>query len=219
MRIAVIYPSPFLDSTPCLFNLIQGLADLGHELDVFTGRDGRYTDPDFSGSVRVWFHEGSRREFIGWFSRQTRGKIGGYAAIIAMDRLGMFAAAAAIRLSKRPPLVYFNLELYRPPIFRGWKHAIANSAEAFLIRRMARLILAPSKERGEALANWYRLRSGDIFTLPNAPRGMAAAAKGDYLAKKYGILPERPTALYFGSLTSANRIEELIQSARQNWPE
>jgi len=217
MRIAVIYPLPFLDSTPCLYNLVQSLADAGYEMEVFTASDPRFTTPQFTGDVSLHLFSGSRRGFPAWMAKVADPKR--FNAVIAMDRWGMFSAARLLRLSNSIPLIYFNVELYLPPIFKGWKHTVMNRIEAALVRHMARLVLAPSRERGHALRSWYGVESDILLAMPNSPRGVARPEKGDYLQRKYQIEPNRPVILYFGSLTSANRIEELLESARTKWPE
>lgn len=217
MRVAVIYPLPFLDSTPCLYNLVQSLADAGYELDVYTASDPRFTTPHFVGSVTLHLFAGSRRSFPAWVAKTIDPKKLG--AVIAMDRWGMFSAARLLRVRKSIPLIYFNVELYLPPIFCGWKHAVMNRIEAALVGRMARLVLAPSRERGQALRSWYGLDDQILLPLPNSPRGVARPEKGDYLQRKYQIEQDRTVILYFGSLTSANRIEELLESARSTWSE
>ncbi len=219
MRIAAVYPSPYLDSTPCLFNLIQALAGRGHCLTVYTSRQGNLTAPTFCGDVRAQFHEGSRRSFPSWLKRTVGSAKCNYDVIVAMDRMGVLACAWAFGMSASLPWVYFNVELYRPPIFKGWKHRVANAVEAWVVRRNAKLVIAPSVGRGNFLAQWYELDKSRIITLPNSPRGSASVAPGDYLRRKYQIEEGRPILLYFGSLTSANRIEELLASVKTKWPE
>ena len=218
MRFAAIYASPYLDSTPCLFNLLQAISDQGHSIEVWTAADASTTEPEFEGAISLRRFDGERRNFVGWAAREVRERLNQIDAIIAIDRLGMFATAKALGFRAKKPVIYFNVELYLPPIFQGTKHTLANAAEAFLVRRLADLILTPSDERGAHLADWYRLNYVNVMTLPNSPRGDADGRRTRYLREKHRIPDDEQIALYFGSLTAANRIEELIRATKGDWP-
>lgn len=218
-RVAIVFPAACLESTPHLRNLVQRLADRGWEADVYTSEEEQSPKPEFSGAVRLELYRGSTKKFIPWLWRSLRPRLSTYDAIVAMDRLGIIAAAAVTLGARKPVPIFHNTEVYIPPIFTGWKNRLANRAEGFLANRYARLTLCPSMERGRVLNEMYGLPMDRIRAVPNSPLGRAQWRKTDYLTRKYDIESGRPIILYIGSLTSANRIEELFRSARENWPE
>lgn len=219
MRIAAVYPSPCIASTPCLLNFLVAMAERGHSVSLWTTRSAEFGDPPGRAGIEIDARAESRRAFALRTFRSVAARAREFDAIVGMDRLGWLVAwGAGRRAGFRGAMVSFNVEIYRPPIFAGVRHAAANFAEAATARRDARWVLFPSRERADRLVADWRLDPARAVVLPNAPRGRAEARRSSVLRERYGIPPDALVLLYLGSLTSANRIEELLRAAAATWP-
>ncbi len=120
-RIGIVYPWPYLDSVPSLYNAAELLGAAGYKVDIYTRCDSTCVVPSFDGgSIEIILlrnrreRRGSSRAIPGrWsypFDVWRRHKRGKYRCFIGVDPEGLLQAASLTRFIE-VPLVYYSLEL------------------------------------------------------------------------------------------------------------
>lgn len=219
-RVLALYPSAYLESTPCVRNLLECLAEEGWAVELLTLAGPEPLD----GPVGVETHrlavDGGLLNFVRQAHAQIAGRAGEFGSVLAIDRGGLLAASG---LKRRAGLtsrrVYMTTEIFIPPVFTGWRNSMANTLEALLARRSG-MVISPSRERALEHCRRYGVPEEKAAVLPNSPRGEARGGpRSDELARRLDARPEQAIILYAGSLTAPNRIEELLAEAAADWPE
>lgn len=219
LRVAILYPVPYLDSVPAVRNLIVMLAESGVETDVFILESGdRHNAVRFGGATRVHAlapKSGLARRlpnflrFLLFARRGGRGRR--YDLVVGVDPAG---AGAAWLLGKLwgVPQMYYSLEIiasYDPHrMYKGYK-ALERRAS-----RAARYLLIQDEGRARVIAEDNGIPMSRFRYLPNSQLENESTAKGGYFHEKFGLPPETRIALYAGSISAEFWSRELAQAAR-----
>ena len=225
LRIALLYPVPYLDSVPAVRNLIVMLAESGAQVDVFVLENGdRHNPVRFGSGTRVFALPprpskglGSRiPNFLRFLAMAWRGLKGGRERpdfLIGVDPAG---ASAAYLLGKARgiPLIYYSLEIiasYDPKrMYRGYKTLERRASHA------ARHILIQDEGRARVLAEDNGVPLSKFVYLPNSQLEVEARPSTTrYFHEKFGLPPETRIALYAGSISAEFWSRELAAAAAQ----
>ncbi|MCB2154201.1 glycosyltransferase family 4 protein [bacterium] len=218
-RVLALYPSAYLESTPCVWNLLECLAEDGVGVELLTlEAPGEPSDPA-GVTVERFSTDGRLLDFVRQADKHLSGRAAEFAGVLAIDRGGLLAASGLKRRAGiAGPRVYLSTEIFVPPVFTGLKNKIANKFEALLARRSA-MVISPSAERAAEHSRLFGISAEKTAALPNSPRGDAdGAARTGEFAQRLAISPSAPIILYAGSLTPPNRIKELLAEAADYWP-
>ena len=218
-RLLALYPSEFLESTPCARNLLECLAGDGVPVELLTLDAPRAGEALAGVEVHRFPADGGVLGFVRRADVHVQGRAAEFAGVLAIDRSGLVAASGLKRRAGiAGPRIYLTTEIFVPPVFTGLRNTLANMLEALLARR-SEMVISPSRERAAEHSRRYRVPADRTAVLPNSPRGDGESGpRTDDLARRLAADPRHPIILYAGSLTPPNRIEELLAEASQYWP-
>lgn len=221
-RIAILYPVNFLDSVPCVFNMVIMLARQGYFVDVFiiesddTNNDVRFNEPNVVVHVLrskhkrclLWRHIPNLLIFSGWALNLCRGKK--FLCFIGVDPSGL-VAVSVLGVAFAKPRVYFSLELIISSdphrMYRGYKH-LENWCS-----RHSSLVIIQDEKRAQLMSENNHLPMSRFVYLPNSPIGPSLHKKTYYLHKQFGLSHDAKILLCAGTLSGPFLSEELAHAA------
>jgi hypothetical protein len=229
LRVAVLYPAPYLESVPAVRNFILLLAEAGVRTDVFVLAGGsRNQDAGFDHANIRTFRMPERRDrpglfrflpnfpaFLPWILKQSG--LSKYDYLVGVDPAGL-AAAHLLRFLARRGVIYYNLELIlasdphagKAGMYKGYKGLERRGSRA------ARYVLIQDEKRGELLAAEYGLDRRRFHYIPNSPLASEAAGSlPGYFHQRFGLPAATKIALFAGSIGAGSWAREVAQIASE----
>ena len=225
-KIIVIFPPPYLDSSPGMRSLVERLADEGCEIYVLTGSSAAYTQPSF---------ESKRIHHLPVKPRSQRSLPFRYLP------LSLLLAGRALRLARRinptwvigalptgllgattaafatgAKAIYFSLELYPSVQTRGLAAKLLKTLEKWA-NRLAEYTIIQDMYRGRQLIDDHNLDAQRVLELPNSRSGQMSKRPSDYLQRRFKIPTGDRVVLYAGGIAEWSQSADLAKSAL-NWP-
>lgn len=232
MKIAMVFPSGHLTSTPCIPSLAILLARQGIEVDVYATENATTVTEDsysiFENITNLnlniypikskYFYENTLFLLLGffpWWLRQVFGKRYDYiiaSGVRALFLMGIYGLVTGKRY------IYLSLELYIRKEMNSWKGRIFKFLEGFFNRK-AIFSIIQDNNRAAILQRENGVDLSDILIFPNSSVSSNGAVKSKKtLGEKYGVTGRR-VALYAGSIFAKWAMtSELIRDAL-TWPE
>lgn len=223
MKIAIIYPVPFLDSVPIVQNLALMLAEEGNNVELFIVDSGEKNNDSSIQNKNLKINTFIRHKllkkstfnnflpnnllFLFWcYKKFNKVK---FDHIIGVDPSGL-AISGFLNLFKSVYFSYLSLELIlwsdKNRMYRGYK-----LLEAFFIKKTKKVIIQ-DELRLKLLRSEYKLDKKKFLLLPNSPIGDATVRKSTWLHNKLNISVKTNIILYMGSWSEefySNWITEL----------
>jgi hypothetical protein len=232
MKIALVFPSGHLTSTPCIPSLAILLAEKGIEVDVYAAENvttittDSYSIFENIPNLKLYIYPIKSRYFrenisflllgfLPWWLNKIRGKR--YDFIIAAGVRALFLTGI-YGIFARKSYIFLSLELYIRNEMPSWKGKIFKCLESFFNRR-AIFSIIQDKSRAAILKRENGIDLRDILIFPNSSVSSNGSVKSTgSLVEHYGISGKR-VALYAGSIFAKWAMTpELIRDAL-TWPE
>ena len=210
MKIAIIYPVPFLDSVPIVQNLALLLAKEANIIELFIvdpkGRNNASSIQNKNLKINTFKrHKFLKKDrfnnflpnnllFLIWcYKKFNKVK---FDHIIGVDPSGL-AISGILSLFKSVNFSYLSLELIlwsdKNRMYRGYK-----LLEAFFIKKTKKIIIQ-DELRQKLLESEYKLDKKKFLLFPNSPIGNATIRKSTWLHNKLNISSKTKIILYMGS--------------------
>lgn len=134
-------------------------------------------------------------------------------AVVVVD--GASCLAATLAVPPRIPLVYQSLELLIGSELHGRYWPLVHAFERGVVRR-ARVIIVQDADRAFILERETGLSPERVVLVPNAPRGPARRAHGQYWHERFALPAHARVVLYAGSWAPWACLDEIV-SAVPSW--
>ena len=208
MKIAIIYPVPFLDSVPIVQSLALSLANTKNTVELFVYRAGPNHNSVSINNKNIKIHTFNYKNFsknffsflpsnilfLIWIKKIIYKKK--YDHMIGVDPVGLTVAGILFFL-KSINFSYLSLELLlasdKKYMYKNYKFF-----ESFLIKKTKNIIIQDSL-RLRLLKNEYGLKKSKFLLFPNSPIGNAKIVESKWLHKKLNIPLKSKIILYSGS--------------------
>lgn len=234
MRIAVVFPSGHLTSTPCITSLAILLARNGVRVDIYAGENKTTTPKDsysmLDGVENLKLHiypvelksfwENIPLMILGffpWWISKSWGKK--YDFVIAAGVRALFIVGAC-SIFTRCRYIYLSLELY----IRKEKSSAAGKIFKYfegLFNRKAALSIIQDEQRARILQRENGIESDNILIFPNSPLGCDDTSKsglGPNALDKYGLNGKK-VVIYAGSIFARWAMTDKLVREAINWPD
>jgi hypothetical protein len=210
MRIAIIYPVPFLDSVPIVQSLAIKLSNKNNKIELFVVNPGQDHNAPSINNKNIKINTFNRKKlfkkniifnflpnnllFLYWCYKifdKTR-----YDHVIGVDPAGL-VISGLLSFFKSINFSYLSLELIlwsdKNRMYKGYK-----LLESFFIKKTKNIIIQDDL-RLNLLKNEYKLNKNKFLLFPNSPIGNAKIKKSKWLHKKLKIPINIKIILYMGS--------------------
>ena len=216
MKIAIIYPVPYLDSVPIVQSLAIKLGNKSNKIELFIVNPGQAHNAPFIDNKNIKINTFDKKKlfkkniifnilpnkllFLYWcykISDKTR-----YDHFIGVDPAGL-VISGLLSFFKSINFSYLSLELIlrsdKNLMFKGgWKLKGWKLLESFFIKKTKNIIIQDDL-RLNLLKNEYKLNKNKFLLFPNSPIGNAKIKRSKWLHKKLNIPTNTKIILYMGS--------------------
>ena len=225
-KIIVVFPPPYMDSSPGMGSLVERLADEGSEVYVLMGSSVGYGRPSFANERVHLMPVRARSE------RKVPARFFPLSVLLAGRALrlarrirptwvigalptGLLGAMTAAWASGAKG-IYFSLELYPSAESKGLSSRVLKLLEKWA-NRAAEYTIIQDMYRGRQLIDDHKLEARTVLELPNSRGGQAANGQSDYLQRRFRIAGGDRVVLYAGGIAEWSESADLVESAL-NWP-
>lgn len=209
MKIAIIYPVPFLDSVPIVQSLALKLANTKNKIELFVYSPGPNHNFVSINNKNIKIHYFKKKnfskdfffsflpsniQFFLWSKKIIDKK--NFDHIIGVDPVGLTISGILFFLNSIN-FSYLSLELIlatdKKYMYKNYKFL-----ESFFIKKTKNIIIQDSLRR-RLLENEYGIKKSKFLLFPNSPIGNAKIVKSKWLHKKLNIPLKSKIILYSGS--------------------
>jgi hypothetical protein len=227
-RVAFFEPHRDLSTNPSLMCIIDAMAGLGWDIDIFmpphsefppipSGNVHRYPfparPPIILGRMKQTWN--AWIEFIRTKSLRRHGVQCAYHLVFGIDSAGIIAASGYAQ-NYAIPLVYLSYEIIFSDELKGEKWIKLKQNEKNACRTVD-LVIVQDQHRAKLLSDEISVDLSKFELLPVAPSKRVAGAS-DYLRNYFKLSKEKTIVLHSGSFAKWTCAENIIQSM-STWPD
>jgi len=236
MRIAIVFPSGHLTSTPCIPSLAILLAQKGIQVDVYTAENktttkkGSFSIFDGVENLKLYVYPVKSKGFwenipflllgfFPWWVLKVFGRRYDFTIAVGVRALFMVGVYS---LFTRQKYIFLSLELYIKKEMNSIKGRIFKSLEGFFNRRAVFSIIQ-DVQRAKILQRENGAELENILIFPNSSLPLSKNIKSNFVsfsnvAERYSLQGKK-IVLYAGSIFARWAMTKKLIKEAENWPD